>query len=89
MVYIPGVVLQLVDCGAQHEPCHHIALLEKDSPFPPGHESTETDSGVALTYFDLVKQRSARSTYGLCRKEITAVQTYFFNLHGCHRSGSL
>jgi hypothetical protein len=27
LVYAPGVILQLVDCGGIHEPCHDLVLL--------------------------------------------------------------
>lgn len=82
MVYIPGVVLQLVDCGAQHEPCHHIALLENDSPFPPGHEDQADDELLPLTYFDIVKQRSTRTTHGKdCFDRDTKLRKVFQSLN--------
>ena len=33
MVFLPGRVLHLLDCSAEHEPCHHIILQgEHDLP---------------------------------------------------------
>ena len=61
MVFIPGHVLQLVNCGSSQEPGHHITLLGKEAPnFPvvvANNSPNEERQAHPLTYFELDKPR--------------------------------
>eukprot|EP00039_Didymoeca_costata_P014301 m.229604 g.229604 ORF g.229604 m.229604 type:complete len:1082 (+) comp15990_c1_seq2:1274-4519(+) len=39
LAFIPGHAMQLIDCGAHHEPCHHLVFLGDEVPVLPGYES--------------------------------------------------
>lgn len=64
LVLIPGQVLQLVDCGAEHEPSHHLVFIGEDvTPLPTPYTS-DCEASRPITYFELAKQRSVRKNYG-------------------------
>lgn len=80
MVYVPGHVLQLVDCGPRHEPGHHLILLGNDVPTLPGQRNGE---GVppALSYFELIRQVNGRNAYGVGVFDVTTGTAYTFDIN--------
>lgn len=79
LVYIPGVSMQLVDCGSKHEPGHHFVLLDDQVPILPGHDRTGAPPGVS--YFELVKQTDGRNAYGVGMFDVNKGVAYTFEIN--------
>lgn len=84
LVYLPGHVLQLVDCGSRHEPGHHLVLLGDDVPTIPKCPRTVGGKVVvppAVSYFKLIKQSDGRNAYGLGMFDTANGVAYTFDIN--------
>jgi hypothetical protein len=84
LVYVPGLVMQLVDCGARHEPGHHIVLLGDQVPTLPGSPRIVNDRLVmppTISYFELIKQGDGRNAYGLGMFDTSTGVAYTFRIN--------
>ena len=79
LVFIPGVSMQLVDCGSKHEPGHHFVLLADQVPILPGHDRIGAPPGVS--YFELVKQTDGRNAYGVGMFDVDKGVAYTFEIN--------
>jgi len=79
LVFIPGVSMQLVDCGSKHEPGHHFVLLGDQVPILPGHDRIGAPPGVS--YFELVKQTDGRNAYGVGMFDVDKGVAYTFEIN--------
>eukprot|EP00041_Stephanoeca_diplocostata_P029813 m.888272 g.888272 ORF g.888272 m.888272 type:complete len:1078 (+) comp23637_c0_seq1:129-3362(+) len=80
MVYVPGHVLQLVDCGPRHEPGHHLILLGDDVPTLPPGQGTESKMPPSLSYFELIRQVNGRNAYGLGLFDVATGTAYTYEI---------
>eukprot|EP00040_Diaphanoeca_grandis_P032775 m.199425 g.199425 ORF g.199425 m.199425 type:complete len:1059 (-) comp32733_c2_seq1:42-3218(-) len=82
LVYIPGMVMQLVDCGSKHEPGHHFVLLGDVVPTLPGHPREPSGgSPPAVSYFELVRQTDGRNAYGVAIFDVRDGVAYTFEMN--------
>ena len=84
LAYIPGHVMQLVDCGTKHEPCHHIVDLGAGVPTLPGYteaDPTKPEAPPQITYFELVKQDNGRNAYGVAMFDVQKGIAYTYSLN--------
>lgn len=62
VVYVPGLVLQLLDICVDHEPCHHLGFVDGSVPVLP-HQSPP-GARAALTHFELARQHTSNKLIG-------------------------
>ena len=65
LAYIPGVFMQLIDCGSSHEPSHHLTFIGDDAPRLPNQTDADDRSLHHLSHFDILRRHVIGQPHGM------------------------